>query len=75
MTSTPRIFTTEQESTLENLNFNIHDLYPPQCCMALQFYITVFSVKVLLIGILVHLISLLNVNEELCIGFVLLNHY
>jgi hypothetical protein len=33
------------------------------------------SVRVLLIGILVHLISLLNVNEELCIGFALLNHY
>jgi len=33
------------------------------------------SVRVLLIGILVHLISLLNVNEELCISFTLLNHY
>jgi hypothetical protein len=33
------------------------------------------SVRVLLIGILVHLISLLNVNEELCISFALLNHY
>jgi hypothetical protein len=32
-------------------------------------------VRVLLIGILVHLISLLNVNEELCISFALLNHY
>jgi hypothetical protein len=32
-------------------------------------------VRVLLIGILVHLIFLLNVNEELCIGFALLNHY
>jgi hypothetical protein len=31
------------------------------------------SVRILLIGILVHLISRLNVNEELCIGFVLLN--
>ncbi len=40
MTSTLRIFTVEQESTPENLNFNIHNLYPPQCCMALQFCIT-----------------------------------
>jgi hypothetical protein len=29
-------------------------------------------VRVLLISILVHVISLLNVNEELCIGFAML---
>jgi hypothetical protein len=32
-------------------------------------------IRVLLIGILVHLISLLNVNEELCIGFALLKYF
>ncbi len=34
-----------------------------------------WSCCLLLIGILVHMISLLNANEELCIGFALLNHY
>jgi hypothetical protein len=33
------------------------------------------SVRVLLIGILVHLISLLMSNEELCICFALLNNH